>query len=118
MRALRGILFLYHSTINYKSYNFMGVPDVPPIEQLGDRRPIIINLRDGLKVIKHCDGDCSAVIDFWIDAGIDCLDPIDPGANFKMADFNRRYGDRICLKGNISCTGARRKELSKILRQK
>jgi uroporphyrinogen decarboxylase len=68
---------------------------------------IIRGYRDlGLKVIKHCDGDCSAVIDFWINAGIDCLDPIDPGANFQMADFKRRYGDRICLKGNISCTGA------------
>jgi uroporphyrinogen decarboxylase len=60
----------------------------------------------GLKVIKHCDGDCSAVIDFWIEAGIDCLDPIDPGAGFDMADFKARYGDRICLKGNIDCKGA------------
>ncbi len=60
----------------------------------------------GLKIIKHCDGDCSALIDFWIDAGIDCLDPIDPGANFQMADFKQRYGDRICLKGNVDCKGA------------
>ena len=59
----------------------------------------------GLKVIKHCDGDCSAVIDFWIDAGIDCLDPIDPGAGFDMADFKARYGDQICLKGNVDCKG-------------
>ena len=28
MRALRGIQNLYHSTLNYKSYNFMGVPDI------------------------------------------------------------------------------------------
>lgn len=60
----------------------------------------------GLKIIKHCDGDCSAVIDFWIDAGIDCLDPIDPEAGFDIADFKARYGDRICLKGNIDCKGA------------
>jgi len=60
----------------------------------------------GLKIIKHCDGDCSAVIDFWIDAGIDCLDPIDPEAGFDMADFKARYGDKICLKGNIDCKGA------------
>ena len=60
----------------------------------------------GLMVIKHCDGDCSAVIDFWIEAGIDCLDPIDPGAGFDMADFKGRYGDRICLKGNVDCKGA------------
>jgi len=30
----------------------------------------------GLHIIKHCDGNCSDVIDFWIDSGIDCLDPI------------------------------------------
>ncbi len=59
----------------------------------------------GLKIIKHCDGNCSDVIDFWIDAGIDCLDPIDPEAGFDMADFKARYGDRICLKGNIDCKG-------------
>jgi len=60
----------------------------------------------GLRIIKHCDGNCSSVIDFWIDAGIDCLDPIDPEAGFDMADFKTRYGDRICLKGNIDCKGA------------
>ena len=60
----------------------------------------------GLKVIKHCDGDCSALIDFWIDAGIDCLDPIDPEAGFDMAEFKAKYGHKICLKGNIDCKGA------------
>ena len=60
----------------------------------------------GLQVIKHCDGDCSALIDFWIDAGIDCLDPIDPEAGFDMGDFKAKYGHKICLKGNIDCKGA------------
>lgn len=60
----------------------------------------------GLLIIKHCDGNCSAIIDFWIDAGINCLDPIDPEAGFDMADFKARYGSRICLKGNIDCKGA------------
>ncbi len=60
----------------------------------------------GFKIIKHCDGNCSAVIDFWIEAGIDCLDPIDPEAGFDMADFKARYGTKICLKGNIDCKGA------------
>lgn len=59
----------------------------------------------GLKIIKHCDGNCAAVIDFWIEAGIDCLDPVDPEAGFDMADFKTRYGNRICLKGNIDCKG-------------
>jgi uroporphyrinogen decarboxylase len=59
----------------------------------------------GAKVIKHCDGDCSAVIDFWIESGIDCLDPVDPGAGFDMGYFKEIYGNKIALKGNIDCTG-------------
>jgi uroporphyrinogen decarboxylase len=70
-------------------------------------RRVMQGYRDlGLHVIKHCDGDCSAVIDFWINCGINCLDPIDPGAGFDMEEFKARYGDRICLKGNIDCKGA------------
>ncbi len=33
----------------------------------------------GYLCIKHCDGKIDAVLDFWIECGIDCLDPIDPG---------------------------------------
>ena len=60
----------------------------------------------GLSIIKHCDGDTTAVMDFWIDCGIDCFDPVDPTAGLRMDVFKQRYGDRICLKGNIDCTGA------------
>jgi len=57
----------------------------------------------GCLVIKHCDGNVLPLIDHWIDAGIDCLDPIDPGAGLTMAEMKRRYGDRLALKGNIDC---------------
>ncbi|NUQ66587.1 MAG: hypothetical protein HUU20_29340 [Pirellulales bacterium] len=60
----------------------------------------------GYLCIKHCDGNIDAVADFWIDCGIDCLDPIDPGAGYTMGQMKSRYGDRTCLKGNIDCTGA------------
>jgi uroporphyrinogen decarboxylase len=60
----------------------------------------------GYVCIKHCDGNVDAVIDLWIDAGIDCLDPIDPGGGYTMAAVKEKYGSRICLKGNIDCTGA------------
>lgn len=59
----------------------------------------------GYSCIKHCDGDVIDVIEFWIDAGIDCIDPVDPGAGMRMDRFRRDYGDRICLKGNIDCAG-------------
>ena len=59
----------------------------------------------GLIVIKHSDGDIRAYLDSWLEAGIDCLDPIDPGGGLDMAEMKKQYGDRICLKGNIDCTG-------------
>jgi uroporphyrinogen decarboxylase len=59
----------------------------------------------GCLCIKHCDGNVDAVVDFWIEAGIDCLDPIDPGCGYTMAAMKARYADKICLKGNIDCTG-------------
>lgn len=60
----------------------------------------------GCYVIKHCDGDISAVIEDWIDSGIDCIDPVDPNAGMELGVFKERYGDRICLKGNVDCQGA------------
>ncbi len=60
----------------------------------------------GCHVIKHCDGDINNLVDFWIDSGISCLDPIDPSAGLKMDDFKKRYGGKICLKGNINCAGS------------
>ncbi|MCL2709310.1 MAG: hypothetical protein FWE95_00380 [Planctomycetaceae bacterium] len=59
----------------------------------------------GLIVIKHSDGNIRPLLDGWLEAGIDCLDPIDPGGGLDMAEMKEQYGDRICLKGNIDCTG-------------
>ena len=59
----------------------------------------------GLLVIKHSDGDIRPYLDGWLEAGIDCLDPIDPGGGLDMAEMKEKYGHRICLKGNIDCTG-------------
>lgn len=60
----------------------------------------------GYLIIKHCDGNIDAVADFWLDSGVDCLDPIDPGAGYTLGKMKARYGHRACLKGNVDCTGA------------
>jgi len=60
----------------------------------------------GYLCIKHCDGNIDRVIDFWIECGIDCLDPIDPGAGYTMGRMKAQYGAKVCLKGNVDCTGA------------
>jgi uroporphyrinogen decarboxylase len=60
----------------------------------------------GYLCIKHCDGNIDALADFWVECGIDCLDPIDPVAGYTLGSMKQRYGDKVCLKGNVDCTGA------------
>lgn len=58
----------------------------------------------GYLCIKHCDGNIDAVVDYWVESGIDCLDPIDPAAGYTIGQMKSRYGGKICLKGNVDCT--------------
>lgn len=60
----------------------------------------------GYLCIKHCDGNIDPVVDFWIECGVDCLDPIDPAGGYTLGAMKARYGDRVCLKGNVDCTAA------------
>lgn len=71
----------------------------------GFRRAIAGFKSEGYLCIKHSDGDVSALIDFWIECGIDCLDPIDPKGGMELVEIKRRFGNRICLKGNVDCSG-------------
>lgn len=57
----------------------------------------------GLMVIKHSDGNLWPILDSFIDAGFDCLDPIDPIAGMEIAEVKAKYGDRVAIKGNVDC---------------
>jgi uroporphyrinogen decarboxylase len=57
----------------------------------------------GFLVIKHCDGDVLPIIDMLTAPPINCYDPMDPSAGMKLSWFKEKYGDRLCLKGNVDC---------------
>jgi uroporphyrinogen decarboxylase len=59
--------------------------------------------KEGLPVIKHTDGNILPLLDTILDAGIDCLDPIDPVAGMDIGQMKRDIGDRVALKGNVDC---------------
>jgi len=59
----------------------------------------------GLYIIKHSDGNLYPIIDLLIEAGIDCLHPIDPLAGMDLEKVKKEYGDRICIMGNVNCAG-------------
>ena len=67
-------------------------------------KKVMKGFRDhGLPVIKHTDGNIMPLLDMILDAGIACLDPIDPLGNMDMADMKKQYGKTIALKGNVNC---------------
>ena len=57
----------------------------------------------GLPVIKHTDGNIRPILSMILDAGIDCLDPIDPIAGMDIGELKRDIGNRVALKGNVDC---------------
>ncbi|NPV07073.1 MAG: hypothetical protein HPY83_03795 [Anaerolineae bacterium] len=56
----------------------------------------------GLKVIYHCDGDVSELIPLLIEAGVDCVQPLEARAGNDVREYRRRYGHEIAFFGNIS----------------
>jgi len=58
----------------------------------------------GGKVLKHSDGNLWPILDSIVDTGIDALHPIEPVAGMNIGEVKRRFGDRVCLIGNIDCS--------------
>jgi len=57
-------------------------------------------LNAGLPILFHSDGKLDEIMDDLIDAGITCLNPMDPyGIDYRK--YKKRYGSRVGLCGNI-----------------
>lgn len=54
-------------------------------------------------VLFHSDGNYEAVMNDLIDVGIKCFANIEP-QSMDIGDIKRKYGNRVCLMGNIDCT--------------
>jgi uroporphyrinogen decarboxylase len=55
----------------------------------------------GMKVIYHSDGNVNQVIDLYIEAGFDCLQPLEAKAGMDLRSLAPRYGSRLGFFGNI-----------------
>ena len=61
-------------------------------------------MRDlGFYVIKHTDGNIMPIIDQLVETGPHALHSLDPQAGVDIAEVKRRYGNQICLIGNVNC---------------
>ena len=69
-----------------------------------DLKRIVAAYKDlGFYVLKHTDGNIMPIVDLFVDAGFDLLDPIDPVAGMDLAYMKEHYGEKIALKGNVNC---------------
>jgi len=66
------------------------------------RRAIDLARDRRIPVLKHSDGNLYPILDDIVDTGITGLHPIEPGA-MDLHEVKERYGDRICILGNVDC---------------
>lgn len=55
----------------------------------------------GMKFIYHTDGDVNAVMDLYLEAGFDCVQPLEAKAGMDVRTLAPRYGQALTLFGNI-----------------
>lgn len=55
----------------------------------------------GMHVIYHTDGRVSSVLDLYINAGFECLQPIEAKAGMDIRQIAPTHGDRLAMFGNI-----------------
>jgi uroporphyrinogen decarboxylase len=62
----------------------------------------IAGYRDlGLYVIKHSDGDINPLLDMIVDARPHAVHSLDSIASIDIREIKRKYGNRVCLIGNV-----------------
>lgn len=68
----------------------------------------------GMKFIFHTDGDVRGVLDDYIRAGFDCLQPLEAKAAMDVRRMAPIYGDRLAMFGNIDMAVLGTNDLEKI----
>ena len=70
-----------------------------------DRRLTDIIHDAGGLVWAHSHGSIDKVLEGFVDAGVDCLQPLEPPpyGDLILADAKRRVGGKMCLEGNFEC---------------
>ena len=80
----------FFSPLWYEKYLF------PCFKQLVDEVK-----RKNLPIFLHSDGNINSVLGSLIDLGFDGLNPIERKAHMSLKDIRAKYGNRICLVGNV-----------------
>jgi len=67
------------------------------------QRMVKVVHEEGALAVKHTDGNIWPLIEDIVGTGIDGLNPLEPVAGMDLGEVKARYGQRVCLIGNIDC---------------
>ena len=83
----------------------MGPRDFDEFVVRYDRRLTDVIHESGGIVWVHSHGYMNDVLEGFVEAGVDCLQPLEPPphGDLVLADAKRRVGGRLCLEGNLEC---------------
>ncbi|MBM3708101.1 MAG: hypothetical protein FJW69_07165 [Actinobacteria bacterium] len=68
----------------------------------------------GLPVILHSDGDIRKLIPFLIEAGFDCIQPLEVKAGMNVIELKKQYGDHLSFMGGIDVRAMADSDTNKI----
>lgn len=84
---------LYMSPAHFRRHIFPLLEEL--IEQTKGR---------GVSLFLHCDGNINTILDDLVEMGINGLHPIERKANMDIISIKKKYGNRLCLIGNVDAT--------------
>ena len=58
---------------------------------------------NGYYSIKHTDGNLMPILDLILECHPDALHSLDPQGGVSLAEVKQKYGDQVCLIGNVNC---------------
>jgi uroporphyrinogen decarboxylase len=83
---------------------FLSPEDTQRFIMPNNRKIIQYAKSKGLPCLRHSDGNIWKLFDMLIDVGFDAIHPIDPTAGMDLGEAKAKYGDKVCLMGNVDCT--------------
>ncbi len=69
----------------------------------GIKRVVQAAHEEGALCLKHSDGNIWMLLDAFVEAGFEGINPLEPIAGMDLGEVKRCYGDKVCLLGNVDC---------------
>jgi len=57
----------------------------------------------GVPCFKHTDGNFWSIFDMILETGVDGVNPLEPVVGMDLGEAKAKYGDKVCLMGNVDC---------------